>query len=94
LMLTAPTVSCGLKVLTNELCSYSGSAVSNEASYGSGMVVNFKRGRGEIFNAGTCEWVSGLIKHDDMTMFVTRNVLNKFTGRNFTSPYDNPFDYY
>ncbi|CAG7559014.1 unnamed protein product [Fusarium equiseti] len=72
----------------------SGSAVSNEASYGSGMVVNFKRGKGEIFNAGTCEWVSGLIKHDDMTMFVTRNVLNKFTGKNFTSPYDNPFDYY
>ncbi|MER9566936.1 N,N-dimethylformamidase beta subunit family domain-containing protein [Mesorhizobium sp. M0571] len=48
---------------------------------GSGMIVNFKRGEGEVFHAGTCEWVAGLLRHDAMVERVTRNVLNHYLGR-------------
>jgi hypothetical protein len=47
-------------------------------SRGSGMIVNFKRGAGEVYTAGTCEWVNGLIVRDFYTETVTRNVLNRF----------------
>ena len=42
---------------------------------GSGMIVTMSKGNGEIFNAGTCEWVNGLIEHDPQVEAVTRNVL-------------------
>lgn len=45
---------------------------------GSGMIVNFKRGRGEVFHAGSCEWVAGLLRNDPMVEQVTRNVLNRY----------------
>ena len=44
---------------------------------GSGMIVNFSRGKGEVFHAGTCEWVAGLLRQDEMVIKVTRNVLNR-----------------
>jgi len=53
--------------------------------YGNGMIVNFKRGKGEVFNAGTCEWVAGLLRHDTMVEIVTRNVLNRYLGRRSSS---------
>ena len=28
---------------------------------GNGMIVNFPRGKGEVFHAGSCEWVAGLL---------------------------------
>ena len=46
---------------------------------GSGMIVNFRKGKGEVFTAGTCEWVSGLIDRDPFVEQVTRNVLDRFT---------------
>ncbi|MGR6999415.1 N,N-dimethylformamidase beta subunit family domain-containing protein [Yinghuangia aomiensis] len=49
--------------------------------YGSGMVASFTRGSGEVFNAGSTEWVSGLIHHDPFTERITRNVLARFTER-------------
>jgi hypothetical protein len=45
---------------------------------GSGMVVHFSRGAGEVFTAGTCEWVNGLIEGDVYTQRITRNVLDRF----------------
>jgi len=45
---------------------------------GSGMMAAFERGRGSVFNAGTCEWVSGLIHRDIFTERITRNVLDRF----------------
>ncbi len=30
--------------------------------YGSGMIVSMVRGQGEVFTAGSCEWVMGLVK--------------------------------
>ncbi|MGV8935551.1 MAG: N,N-dimethylformamidase beta subunit family domain-containing protein [Allorhizobium sp.] len=44
---------------------------------GSGMIVNFKRGAGEVFHAGTTEWVAGLLRCDPMVEMVTKNVLDR-----------------
>jgi hypothetical protein len=48
---------------------------------GSGMIVHFARGAGEVFTAGTCEWVNGLIEGDVTTQQITKNVLDRFAGR-------------
>ncbi|WP_352618094.1 N,N-dimethylformamidase beta subunit family domain-containing protein [Mesorhizobium sp. M0323] len=47
-------------------------------SRGTGMVVSFQKGEGEVFCAATCEWVRGLIEHDFYTEQITRNVLDRF----------------
>ena len=49
--------------------------------YSNGMIVNFKRGEGEVFHAGTCEWVAGLLRNDAMVERVTANVLNRYLNR-------------
>jgi hypothetical protein len=48
------------------------------AGRGSGMIVSFTRGRGEVFHAGSVEWVAGLLRRDAQVERVTRNVLNRF----------------
>ncbi len=45
---------------------------------GSGMVVHFHKGQGEVFHAGTTEWVAGLLRRDKAVEQVTKNVLNHF----------------
>lgn len=45
---------------------------------GCGMIVHFTKGRGEVFHAGTCDWIMGLTRKDAMVEQVTRNVLNRF----------------
>ncbi len=45
---------------------------------GSGMIVHFTKGKGEVFHAGTTEWVAGLLRKDFAVEQVTRNVLNRF----------------
>ena len=45
---------------------------------GSGMIVTFRKGQGEVFTAGTCEWVAGLIDRDPFVERITRNVLDRF----------------
>jgi hypothetical protein len=47
---------------------------------GAGMMAGFTRGRGAVFNAASCEWVSGLIHRDVFTERITRNVLERFTS--------------
>ena len=47
---------------------------------GNGMIVNFKRGKGEVFHAGSCEWVAGLLRRDAMVEKVTKNVLDRYAG--------------
>ena len=49
--------------------------------YSNGMIVNFPRGKGEVFHAGSCEWVAGLLRHDAMVERVTANVLDRFLGK-------------
>lgn len=47
--------------------------------YGCGVVASYSKGKGYIFNAGTCEWVKGLIREDVFTETITKNVLNRLT---------------
>jgi len=49
--------------------------------YSNGMIVNFPKGKGEVFHAGTCEWVAGLLRNDAMVERVTRNVLDRYLKR-------------
>ena len=48
---------------------------------GNGMIVNFPRGKGEVFHAGSCEWVAGLLRQDPMVERVTKNVLDRYLGK-------------
>ena len=48
---------------------------------GAGMIVGFARGRGEVFHAGSCEWVAALLRRDRMVERVTSNVLSRYLGR-------------
>lgn len=45
------------------------------ASRGNGCMAEYRRGKGAVFNAGSCEWVAGLIARDRSVEQVTRNVL-------------------
>ena len=45
------------------------------ASRGNGCMVEYRRGLGAVFNAGSCEWVAGLIAGDMVVERVTRRVL-------------------
>ncbi|OYY70056.1 N,N-dimethylformamidase beta subunit family domain-containing protein [Sphingomonas sp. 28-63-12] len=51
------------------------------AARGSGMIVHFERGAGEVFCAGSSEWVAGLEAGDRQTEAVTRNVLDRFIAK-------------
>ena len=46
---------------------------------GSGMMVSFRKGQGQVFTAGTCEWVAGLIDRDPFVERITRNVLDRLS---------------
>lgn len=52
----------------------------NKIKRGSGMIVEYRRGAGRVFNAGSCEWVAGLIADDYFVDRITRNVLDRFTA--------------
>ena len=45
---------------------------------GCGMIVNFPKGKGEVFHVGSTEWVAGLIHEDAMVERVTRNILDRY----------------
>jgi hypothetical protein len=53
-----------------------GNEEADRRQYGSGMVVACHRGAGSVFNAGSTEWVNGLIHRDPFIEQITRNVLN------------------
>jgi hypothetical protein len=55
-------------------------AAVDRVKRGCGMIVTFPRGRGEVFHAGSCEWVAGLKRRDAMVERVTRNVLDRYLG--------------
>ncbi len=56
-------------------------AAVDRVKRGAGMIVNFARGRGEVFHAGSCEWVAALLRRDPMVERVTANVLARYLGR-------------
>lgn len=45
------------------------------ASRGNGCMAEYRRGRGAVFNAASCEWVAGLIARERPVEQVTRNIL-------------------
>lgn len=45
------------------------------ASRGNGCIADYRRGKGAVFNAASCEWVAGLIAADEPVEAVTRRVL-------------------
>jgi hypothetical protein len=52
----------------------------DRVSRGSGMMVTMIKGRGEVFHAGTTNWVAGLINRDPFVERITRNVLDRYTA--------------
>ena len=72
--------------LGSEDCSFRAELLHGEvnrqtmalAARGSGMIVTFPRGKGEVFHAGSVEWVAGLIRRDAQVEQVTRNVLSRY----------------
>ncbi len=50
------------------------------ARRGSGMIVAFKKAAGEIFHAGTSEWVNGLRLRETFTETITRTVVRRLAG--------------
>ena len=58
-----------------------GEAAVDRVKRGCGMIVNFPRGKGEVFHAGSCEWVAALMRGDAMVERVTANVLNRYLKR-------------
>ncbi len=57
-----------------------GDAAVERVKRGAGMIVNFTRGRGEVFHAGSCEWVAALSRRDALVEHVTANVLARYLG--------------
>ena len=47
---------------------------------GHAVMASFKRGAGEVFNAGTTEWAHGLAAGDPFVTRITRNVLRRFAS--------------
>jgi hypothetical protein len=83
-----PTIRPGKTFLGAEDAEYVASVLTGSIDQdaveatkrGCGMIVHFHRGKGQVFHAGTCEWVAGLLRQDEMVIQVTRNVLDRFLG--------------
>jgi hypothetical protein len=69
-----------VEFITNVLHDNATTEILDRYKRGSGMIATFERGRGCVFNAGTCEWIADLIDRDPQIEQVTRNVLNRFIG--------------
>ena len=50
----------------------------DELTTGNGVMLHWHKGKGQVFNAATCEWVMGLARRDPQIERVTLNVLNRF----------------
>jgi len=63
-----------------ELTGRTGDPADPSWQYGSGMMATFTRNGGTVFNAGTTEWVNGLVAGDFFTEKITRNALDRLGG--------------
>lgn len=81
-----PAIAAGAGFLGSEDAEYVASVLRGRSDAdaieatkrGCGMIVSFRKGRGQVFHAGTCDWIMGLTRRDAMVTQVTRNVLNRF----------------
>ena len=69
------------KFVAQTLVGDDSDAAVERVKRGAGMIVNFPRGKGEVFHAGSCEWVAGLKRQDAMVERVTANVLDRYLNR-------------
>jgi hypothetical protein len=69
------------KYVARMLLGDSGEPAVDRVKRGAGMIVSFRRGRGEVFHAGSCEWVAALSRRDPMVERVTTNVLTRYLER-------------
>lgn len=69
------------KYVAQTLLGDSGEAAVDRVKRGAGMIVNFARGHGEVFHAGSCEWVAALSRRDPLVERVTTNVLTRYLRR-------------
>ncbi len=74
----APILISFSRSVVSDQCSTSFGKASVRMKRGNGMIVTFPKGRGEVFHAGTCEWVAGLIESDPFVERITPNVLDRF----------------
>lgn len=58
----------------------------SQHSRGTGMIVHFNKGEGQVFTAATCEWVHGLKVNDLYTVRITKNVLDSFRANRRSAP--------
>jgi hypothetical protein len=69
------------KFVAEILVGDDGGAAVERIKRGAGMIVHFARGRGQVFHAGSCEWVAALYRRDAMVERVTANVLRRYLER-------------
>lgn len=69
------------RFVAQTLAGDEGPAGLERTKRGSGMIVSFRRGAGEVFHAGSCEWVAGLLRRDPQVERVTANVLDRYLAR-------------
>jgi hypothetical protein len=67
-----------MDVLARDYESGDGPAVAPRLLRGHAVMASFRRGAGEVFNAGTTEWAYGLAAGDPFVERITRNVLDRF----------------
>ncbi|HLK23906.1 MAG TPA: DUF4350 domain-containing protein, partial [Caulobacteraceae bacterium] len=53
-------------------------AMQQRVLRGHAVMASFRRGNGEVFNAGTTEWAYGLAADDPFVTRITLNVLKRF----------------
>jgi hypothetical protein len=65
-------------VLARAVAGHDSPAVRERLRRGHAVIATFRRGQGEIFNAGTTEWAYGLAAGNPFVDRITRNVLDRF----------------
>lgn len=66
------------RIVANALYGDDSPESLKKVRYSSGMVAHYRRGKGEVINAGSCLWSLGLKRRDPFTERITHNVLRRF----------------
>ncbi|WP_336510251.1 N,N-dimethylformamidase beta subunit family domain-containing protein [Agrobacterium tumefaciens] len=53
-------------------------AAIEKTKRGCGAIVSFRRGKGEVYHAGSSDWIMGLARQDKIVERITNNVLRRF----------------
>jgi len=68
------------EVLASIAYGRTGPGATERLARGHAIMASFTKGQGEVFNAGTTEWVHGLAANDPFVTRITRNVIERFTA--------------